>query len=560
MLTNLYIENIAVIEKTETEFDNGMCVLTGETGAGKSIIIDSINIILGARTNKALVRYGTDKASVTAVFDIDEKLIPFVEDMGIDCPDRQLIIKRDITAEGKSVCRVNSVITPLAKVRELSGQLINIHGQLDNQNLLNPSMHRDFLDKFANNDDIYSKYRICYNKLKDIKKEIDSISTDEAEKNSKIDFLTFQINEIESAKLKKGEDERLENQRLVISNAERINSAIQFAYANLYDSQEVQPAYDGISMSVSKLEEVTEYDGRIKSMYDKLSAIMYDLEDCTHEINDYARGIDYDENLLNDIEARLNTINRLKMKYGGSIENVLDFLEKSRQTLENITHSDDILKKLKDDYEKKLNETKALAKKLSETRKKAGKILSAEIEKSMHELDMKSAVFSVDISEESGLMPHGCDKVEFLISTNAGEPLKPLVKTASGGELSRVMLSIKSILADSDDVDTLIFDEIDTGVSGNAAQKIAVKLSGIAKSKQVICITHLASIAAMADAHYLIAKNESDGRTSTTLKKLDRKERVNELARIIDGADITETASKHAAEMLDIAEKSKKKK
>lgn len=558
MLTNLCIENIAVIEKTEIEFENGMCVLTGETGAGKSMIIDSINIISGARTNKSLVRYGKDKASVTAVFDIDENITEYFNEIGVEAEDGQIIIRRDITADGKSVCRINSSIIPLSMLRTVSERLVNIHGQLDNQNLLNPAKHLNFLDKFASSSELLEKYSSIYNEMLEIRRKIKEIDTDEKEKAEKIDFLTFQIDEIESAHLKEGEDESLEEQRAVIANAEKITLAVNAAYRNLYDSSEIQPAYDGISIAVSELEDVAEIDARIKAMYDKLSDIMYDLEDCTHEINDYAQSVEYDEELLDEIERRLDLINRLKHKYGGTIKSVTAFCRDAKKTLENITRSDEILEELQEQYKKKREELEKCSQKLSAVRKKAGAVLQKEIEKSMHELDMKGAVFCVQINEAADFSPSGKDEVEFLISANAGEPLKPLVKTASGGELSRVMLSIKSILADADDVDTLIFDEIDTGVSGSAAQKIAAKLSKLAHNKQVICITHLASIAAMADVHFLIQKKVKDGKTSTTLKKLDHDNRVCELARIIDGMDITEAAMQHAAEMLTHAENLKK--
>lgn len=558
MLTNLCIENIAVIEKTEIEFENGMCVLTGETGAGKSMIIDSINIISGARTNKSLVRYGKDKASVTAVFDIDENITEYFNEIGVEAEDGQIIIRRDITADGKSVCRINSSIIPLSMLRTVSERLVNIHGQLDNQNLLNPAKHLNFLDKFASSSELLEKYSSIYNEMLEIRRKIKEIDTDEKEKAEKIDFLTFQIDEIESAHLKEGEDESLEEQRAVIANAEKITLAVNAAYRNLYDSSEIQPAYDGISIAVSELEDVAEIDARIKAMYDKLSDIMYDLEDCTHEINDYAQSVEYDEELLDEIERRLDLINRLKHKYGGTIKSVTAFCRDAKKSLENITRSDEILEELQEQYKKKREELEKCSQKLSAVRKKAGAVLQKEIEKSMHELDMKGAVFCVQINEAADFSPSGKDEVEFLISANAGEPLKPLVKTASGGELSRVMLSIKSILADADDVDTLIFDEIDTGVSGSAAQKIAAKLSKLAHNKQVICITHLASIAAMADVHFLIQKKVKDGKTSTTLKKLDHDNRVCELARIIDGMDITEAAMQHAAEMLTHAENLKK--
>lgn len=548
MLTHIHIENIAVIEDLSVDFCGGMSVLTGEAGAGKSIIIDSINLILGARTNKALVRYGERKARVQAVFDVNGTIAAQLAENGLDTEDNQLVISREITDDGKNICRINSTIVPLSQLREIGSYLINIHGQHDNQALLTPSRHIDFLDKFAKNSELKSEYKSAYDEYRLLENEIEKLSINEREREQRIDLLTYQTGEIEAAKLTKGEYANLSEQRDVIANAEKISAAISEAYGNLYDGGESNSAYDAIGTAVAALAKINDIDSSVTEIYTRLNDIMYSVEDLSHEIREYGSTIEYDERLLNDIEARLDLISNLKRKYGANEEEILAFYERAKTELDTITDSDSRIAQLEKDKENAEIKLKEVGERLTLSRKKSASEIEKQIETALAELDMPRAEFKVEVRKNGSYGTNGVDDVEFMISTNPGEPPKPLVKVASGGELSRVMLAIKSILAD--DIDTLIFDEIDTGVSGSAAQKIAVKMAQIAKNKQVICITHLAVLAAMADNHFLISKNAENDKTSTTLTELSLQERERELARIIDGGNITETALKHAKEML----------
>lgn len=550
MLNHLSIKNVAVIDKLEASFGEGVSVLTGETGAGKSIIIDSINMILGDRANKELVRYGTDKAVVQAVFDAPEAVTDILAENDIDCEDGQIIITRQLTAEGKSIARINGMAVTLGILRDISDKLINIHGQHDNQALLTPARHVAFLDAYAENEEFVNEYKSMLSQKRAIERQIASLDMEEQEKMQKIDLLEYQVNEIKKASLEKGEEEDLRTQRDIYANAEQITSSVNEAYQNVYGGDEAQSAYDGISIAVNALSQISDLNPHIQSMRDTLSELMYTLEDTAHELKEFGDTVEFDEQTLNDIEERLDLISRLKRKYGGSIELVLEYLKNAERSLNDIRLGDEKTEELKAELK---TVTDALAEKgrqITESRRKSAAILENGIETALHELNMEKSKFKVNIESGDEFYDNGMDKVEFLISTNPGEPLKPLVKIASGGELSRVMLAIKSILADSDGVDTLIFDEIDTGVSGKAAHAIAKKLSAIGRGKQVICISHLPQLASMADNHYLIQKNTDSGMASTTLLELDTEGRELELARIIDGGVITELARSHARQML----------
>ena len=553
MLNQLSIKNVAVIDSLSVEFNGGVSVLTGETGAGKSIIIDSINMILGDRANKELVRYGTDKAVVQAVFDAPQEVCKILEDNDIDVDDRQIIITRQLTSEGKSTARINGMVVTLNVLREIADGLINIHGQHDNQALLTPAKHIVFLDAYAENDEYISQYKAILAKKREIEKKIKSLEMDEQEKMQKIDLLEYQINEIKKASLVKGEYEELKEQREIYANAEQITTSVNEAYQNIYGGDEIQSAYDGISIAVESLSKISDLNPQLSALYESLSSIMYSLEDTAHEIKEFGDGVEFDEQTLNDIEERLDMISRLKRKYGGSIEAILEYLEKAENELSDIKLSDEKTNELKIELDKVTGELVKQGRVLTDRRKQSAKTLEEGIEKALHELNMEKSKFNVNIETSDSFYENGMDKVEFLISTNPGEPLKPLVKIASGGELSRVMLAIKSILADSDGVDTLIFDEIDTGVSGRAALSIAKKLSVIGKNKQVICITHLPQLTAAADNHYLIRKDTDGEMASTTLEELDDNGREIELARIIDGGEVSELALSHAKEMLKTA-------
>lgn len=548
MLNHLSIKNVAVIDRLGVDFHSGVSVLTGETGAGKSIIIDSINMILGDRANKGLVRYGSDKAVVQAVFDADESVIPILEENDIDADDGQIVITRQLTGEGKSVARINGMVVTLNVLRDIADKLINIHGQHDSQALLTPAKHISFLDAYAVNDEYIRKYRECLKRKRETEKKIQSLEMDEQEKMRRIDLLEYQVDEISKAELEKGEDEELKEQREIYANAEQITSAVNEAYMNIYGGDEA--AYDSISAAVDALSGVREVNPKLNSIYEALSGVMYSLEDVAHEVKEFGDSVEFDEQALNDVEERLDLISKLKRKYGAEIESILKYLETARKDLEDIKLSDERTNELKEELFGIVSELQGYGKELSKRRAKYAEVLEKGIEQSLHELNMERSKFKVNIETSDEFYENGMDRVEFLISTNPGEPLKPLVKIASGGELSRVMLAIKSILADSDNVDTLIFDEIDTGVSGRAAMSIAKKLSEIGRGKQVICITHLPQLTAAADNHYLIQKNTEGEMASTTLTELDGEQREIELARIIDGGEVTELALSHAREML----------
>lgn len=553
MLNQLSVRNVAVIDKLDINLHDGVSVLTGETGAGKSIIIDSINMILGDRANKELVRYGTDKAVVQAVFDAPKSVINILEENDIYVEDETVIITRQVTKEGKSVARINGMVVTLNILREISDRLINIHGQHDNQALLTPIRHITFLDAYADNEEYINRYKDILSKKREIEKKISSLEMDEQEKMQRIDLLEYQVKEIKKASLEKDEEDDLREQRYIYTNAEQITKSVNEAYMNLYEGDEIQSAYDGISIAVNEISQISDLNPQLKSIYDTLNEIMYSLEDTAHEIKEFGETVEFDEQTLNEIEERLDLISRLKRKYGNSIEEILEYLKKAESELNDIKLSDERTNELKEELKNITKELKEKGNVLTQRRENAAKVLEENIEKSLHELNMEKSKFKVNIENDGTFYDNGMDKVEFLISTNPGEPLKPLVKIASGGELSRVMLAIKSILADSDGVDTMIFDEIDTGVSGKAAMSIAKKLAVIAKNKQVICITHLPQLTAMADNHYLIQKNTDGEMASTTLKELDEEGRELELARIIDGGEVTELALSHAKQMLENA-------
>ncbi len=546
MLEQLTIKNVAVIDKLEVSFKNGVSVLTGETGAGKSIIIDSINMILGSRANKELVRRGTDKAEVQAVFSMTEGVRSILDENDIDTEDDGVIIRRIVTKEGKSSARVNGAAVNLNLLREIAGMLINIHGQHDNQALLTPEKHISFLDAYAHTVQPMAEYKEKYDRMRAIERRLKSLQTDEQVKMQRIDLLSYQVNEISSAKLEPEEEDELLSQRRLLENAEQINECAERAYANLYDYPEGQSAYDMISEAVDAMSEISEMSKELHDAYDAISSAMYAIEDAAHEVRSFSEGIEFDAQALDEVQERLDLINKLKRKYGGTVDEVIKYGKKAQEELNDIVTSGEQCERLNEELGEVNKQLKARAAALTRARAEAAAVLEKEIEKALHELNMEKAVFSVSVKPQE-YASNGADLVEFMIATNPGEDLKPLVKIASGGELSRVMLAIKSILARSDDVDTLIFDEIDTGVSGGAAQKIADKLKTIGESKQVICITHLPQLASTADNHFLIVKDVDGELASTTLEELDLEGRVKELARIVGGGAAGE---EYAREML----------
>ena len=547
MLSLLHIENIAVIECADISFDRGFNVLTGETGAGKSIVIDAISAILGQRAYRDMIRTGTSKASVRAVF-TDVPKLDWFEENGVEY-DPETIIQREIYLDGKNVCRVNGSIVTVSILSKLGIQLINIHGQHDSASLFNEDNHLQFLDDFARNDNLRNSYRENYEAVAKLRREIDRMSMDEGEKLRRMETLKYQIEEIEKAQLEAGEDEELESRRKLLQNSEKIASGLNDAVENLYGGDDVDGAATLLSIAERALARVAKYSDDIASLHEKVTDMMYQVQDVAEIAREVRDDLAYSADELEQIEARLDIIHKLRRKYGTTCADILEYLEKAKKELDEIEFADDHMERLK----KKLVQVEKLARdaarKLRENRKEASQILSARILTELAQLDMPKVQFACQFSEID-LTAGGADAVAFYMSANIGEALKPMSKVASGGELARIMLAMKNVLAEQDRVNTLIFDEVDTGVSGRAAQKVAEKLKSVARTKQVLCVTHLPQLAAMGDTHLLIAKGERNGRTYTTVTPLDVEGRKRELARIIGGANITETTLKSAEEML----------
>ena len=548
MLSLLHIENIAVIECADISFDRGFNVLTGETGAGKSIVIDAISAILGQRAYRDMVRTGAAKASVRAVFTDVPELGWFAEN-GVEY-DAETIIQREIYLVGKNVCRVNGQLVTVSILHKLGIQLINIHGQHDSASLFDEANHLTFLDDFADNQQLRQEYSETFSEVCKLRREIDRISMDEGEKLRRMETLKFQIEEIEKADLRAGEDDELEARRKLLQNSEKISNGLNDAVENLYGGDDTDGAASLLSIAERALARVSKFSDDISSLHEKVADLMYQVQDVAEIARDVRDDLAYSADELEQIEARLDVIHKLRRKYGTTCADILEYLGKAKKELDEIEFADDHLERLKDKLQKAEKEAWAAALTLRENRKETAMKLSARILTELSQLDMPKVQFSCEFTELD-LTANGADAVAFYMSANVGEALKPMSKVASGGELARIMLAMKNVLAEQDKVATLIFDEVDTGVSGRAAQKVAEKLRSVAKTKQVLCVTHLPQLAAMGDTHLLIAKGERDGRTYTTVTPLDIEGRKRELARIIGGANITETTLKSAEEMLN---------
>ena len=547
MLSLLHIENIAVIERSEISFDAGFNVLTGETGAGKSIVIDAISAILGDRAYRDMIRTGANKASVRAVF-TDVPQYPWFEENGVEY-DPETVIQREIYLDGKNVCRVNGSLVSVSILRKLGIQLINIHGQHDSASLFDEANHLAFLDDFSENQGLRKDYSDQYDLVDDLRRQIQRISMDEGEKLRRMETLRYQIAEIEKAELEAGEDEALESRRKILQNAEKLSDGIHTAVECLYGSDDSDGAASLLAEAERELGRLSRYTDAFAELHYKVADLMYQVQDVAEEVRDAQDDLSYSAEELEQIESRLDVIHRLRRKYGASCEDILEYLEKAKQELDEIEFADDHLEKLKKKLAAAEKNAWDAALVLRKSRKEAAVQLSQRILSELAQLDMPRVQFSCEFSELD-LTPGGADAVAFYMSANAGEALKPMSKVASGGELARIMLAMKNVLAEQDHVPTLIFDEVDTGVSGRAAQKVAVKLHSVSRNKQVLCVTHLPQIAAMGDTHMLIAKSERDGRTYTTVTPLNLDGRKLELARIIGGASITENTLKSAEEML----------
>ena len=549
MLNLLHIENIAVIECADITFNRGFNILTGETGAGKSIVIDAISAILGERAYRDMIRTGASKASVRAVFSQVPRLSWF-EENGVE-HDEEIVIQREIYLDGKNICRVNGCPVTVSILRKLGIQLINIHGQHDSASLFDEENHLIFLDSFADNEALRGDYAEKYALVSALRREIDRKSMDESEKLRRMETLKYQIAEIEKADLKSGEDEELEARRKVLQNAEKLSDCLDEATECLYGGDDTDGAASLLSQAERALGKLSRFTDTFASLQEKIADLMYQVQDAAEEVRDARDDLSYSADELETIEARLDIIHKLRRKYGVTCDDILAYLDSAKVELDEIEFSDAHIERLKGKLAKAEKDAWTAAKQLRENRKAAAVKLSARILTELAQLDMPRVQFECTFTELE-LTGNGADSVTFYMSANAGEALKPMSKVASGGELARIMLAMKNVLAEKDQVNTLIFDEVDTGVSGRAAQRVAEKLKSVAAHKQVLCVTHLPQLAALADTHLLIAKEERQGRTYTTVTPLDIEGRKRELAHIIGGTNITETTLKSAEEMLRV--------
>ena len=547
MLSLLHIENIAVIECADISFDRGFNVLTGETGAGKSIVIDAISAILGERAYRDMIRTGTERASVRAVFtNVPE--FPWFAENGVEY-DPETVISREIHLDGKNICRVNGTLVNVTSLHKLGIQLINIHGQHDSAALFDEENHLAFLDAFADNGKLRASYGERYEAVAKLRREISTLTMDEGEKLRRMENLKYQIAEIEKAELESGEDDRLEERRKVLQNAEKLSNGMETAVECLYGGEDSDGASGLLAQAEYALARLSRFSDSFAALHDRVSDLMYQVQDAAEEVRDARDDLSYSAEELEQIESRLDVIHKLRRKYGTTCEDILEYLDKAKKELDEIEFADDKLERLKRNLKKAEKEAWDAALALRENRQQAAENMSQRILSELAQLDMPRVQFACRFTETE-LTASGADAVAFYMSANAGEALKPLSRVASGGELARIMLAMKNVLAEKDQVATLIFDEVDTGVSGRAAQKVAEKLRSVAVHKQVLCVTHLPQLAALANTHLLIAKSERDGRTYTSVTPLDLEGRKRELARIIGGANITETTLKSAEEML----------
>ena len=549
MLSSLQIENVAVIQKAEVHFEPGLNVLTGETGAGKSILIDSINAILGNRTSKDLVRTGAAKAVIRAAFEqVPPAVLDKLEQSGYERSEA-LLLSREITAEGKSSCRINGMPATAAILRELCGGLININGQHDSVGLLNPAHHLDILDDYAQNRTVFQEYYTLYRELVQVKRELDALITDEAEKQRKIDLLQYQVQEIEDAGLTAGEEQTLENRRKVLSNASAIRDRLAQSYALLSGSDDAAGAVDLLGEASNAVDAAAQLDPALTAAAGQLLDLYYNAKDVAADLIGRLDAYDTNDAELDEVEQRLDLLYRLKRKYGSTVEDVIAFGQKAREELDNIQNSQQRHDALQAEKLRLYAKAREKAEVLTQTRLKAFEELNTRISGTLDFLNMPGVRMTLRHTR-GPLASHGQDSIEFYISTNPGEAPKPLAKVASGGELSRITLAIKNAMADKDAVPTVIYDEIDSGVSGKAAGRIGEVLRQSAQGHQILCITHTAQIAALADCHLLIQKNVSNERTYTEIHPLDENGRVEALARLISGDHVTELSRANAREML----------
>ena len=555
MLSVLHIENIAVIEQAEILFEGGFNVLTGETGAGKSIVIDAISAILGERTYRDVIRTGANRAFVSAIFTNIPQYDWFSENQ-VEFDTQELQVQREIYADGRNVCRVNGRPVSVASLKKLGGRLINIHGQHDSQQLFDEENHLTYLDAFARDEQELEAYQQAFSAMQSVQREIQKLSMDESEKLRLVETLQYQIEEIRAANLVSGEEEQLKERRMVLQNAEKLSDALRMADEALYGGDSSDGAAGLLSNAEHALSRVSAISADMQTLHQKISDLMYSVQDAADELRAMRDDLSYSEGELEEIEERLDAIHKLKRKYGASVEDVLSYLADSEQRLDEIEFASDRIETLKKREAELQKETIRQGEILREKRLSAAQAMESRICDELRQLDMPKIRFVCEFTPQQP-MQTGLDSVWFLMSANVGENLKPLSKVASGGELARIMLAMKQVLAQQDGVPTLIFDEVDAGVSGRAAQKVAYKLWTVSKGRQVLCVTHLPQIAAMADAEYTVEKRVENERTYTSVLHLDESGRKQELARLIGGSMITETTLAGAAELLRLAEEAK---
>lgn len=554
MLSQLHIENIAIIQSADIQFESGFNVLTGETGAGKSIVIDAISAVLGQRTSRELIRTGAKSALVSALF-LNTSVLDWLEENGFPQTD-ELLLQREIQGDGRNSCRLNGRPLTVTQLRELGRQLLDIHGQHDGQQLLDSACHLHYLDSFGKTDPLWSEYKAAFDAMTAIRKQIKSLEMDEAERSRRVDTLNYQIQELERADLKPGEDQELDARKILLRSAGKLMDGLQAAEYALIGSENGQGACDLLSDAEGSMHSIARYSAQTAELAGKLTELRVAADDVAELLRDLTREMDFSPDELDQLEGRLDVIYRLKKKYGSTVDEMLEYLESCRRELDQIQFADDTIARLEEKLTSARKKAIEKGKLLSEARKKASVDLQMRVQEELRQLDMPKVRFETEFSPcagEDGMDLTGMDKVQFLMSANVGEALKPIHKVASGGELARIMLALKNVLAEDDGIGSLVFDEVDTGVSGRAAQKVAQKMADVARRKQVLCVTHLPQIAAMAHAHFSVQKGERDGRTFTQVERLNRDERKEELARLMGGGSISETLRQSASELLDQA-------
>lgn len=558
MLLNLHVKNLALIEEVDVDFEKGLIVLTGETGAGKSLILGSVNIALGNKASKDMIRKGTDYSLVELTFSVSETCAKQLKKYDIYMEEDNIITVTRKISEGRSISKINGETVNIKTLKNVMSLLIDIHGQHDHQSLLYTKNHLDILDKFAKDSILELKEMIKeeYSKYTKLIKKLEEFNIDEGQKAREIEFAEYEVNEIESANLKPEEDVQVEEEFKKLSNSKEIVSALSEIY-NALSYETAGGLGDIINKAVMDINSIKGMDEKISQFQTELYDIDNLCRELTSQIYDYNSGMDFNPEYVREVEERLDVINHLKLKYGNSIEEILRYKEEKEEYLEKLNNMTDEMESVKNQISELEGTLNNLCTKLSEQRKKAAKELEVLVKQALVDLNFIAVEFEIQITRKESIGENGFDNVEFMISTNPGESVKPLVKVASGGELSRIMLAIKSILATEDDIDTLIFDEIDTGISGQTAMKVAEKMAKISRNHQVICISHLSQIASMADSHYLIKKTADENSTTTSIKKLTRQQSIEELVRINGGSGITEAGLIHATEMKDMADRTK---